>query len=116
MKAPGQLHVLDHPLAAAQLSILRARATLPNEFRKAMQKMALLLLVEAARSWDVETVAMESPLAPFSGSVLPRPVALIPILRAGLGLQEGMMPLLPDASTGHIGLQRDPVTLRPVQY
>lgn len=116
VSATNQLHLLDHPLAAAQLSILRARATLPNEFRKAMQKMALLLLVEAARSWDVETVAMESPLAPFSGSVLPRPVALIPILRAGLGLQEGMMPLLPDASTGHIGLQRDPVTLRPVQY
>jgi len=112
----GQLHILDHPLAAAQLSILRARATLPNEFRQALHKMALLLLVEAARSWETQPVAMESPLAPFSGSVLPRPVALVPILRAGLGLQEGMLPLLPEASTGHVGLYRDPATLRPVKY
>ena len=81
-----------------------------------MHKMALLLLVEAARSWETQPVTMESPLAPFSGFVLPRPVALVPILRAGLGLQEGMLPLLPEASTGHIGLYRDPVTLRPVKY
>ena len=59
----GQLHVLDHPLAAAQLSILRARATLPDEFRQAMHKMALLLLVEAARSWETRVATMESPLA-----------------------------------------------------
>jgi len=116
MPPPGQLHVLDHPLAAAQLSILRARETLPNDFRKAMQKMSLLLLVEASRHWERQSVELESPLASFTGCILPRPVALIPILRAGLGLQEGMLPLLPDASTGHIGLQRDPVTLRPVQY
>lgn len=116
VSAPNQLHILDHPLAAAQLSILRARATSPNDFRQAMNKMALLLLVEAARSWETQTVAMESPLARFSGSTLARPVALIPILRAGLGLQEGMLPLLPEANTGHLGLQRDPVTLRPIQY
>jgi uracil phosphoribosyltransferase len=116
VSSSGQLHVLNHPLAAAQLSILRARESSPNDFRQAMNKMALLLLVEAARNWETQTVAMESPLAPFSGAVLPRPIALLPILRAGLGLQEGMLPLLPDASAGHIGLQRDPVTLRPTQY
>ena len=116
VSASNQLHLLDHPLAAAQLTILRAKATSPNEFRRAMQKMSLLLLVEAARRWETQTAPMESPLASFTGSVLPRHVALIPILRAGLGLQEGMLPLLPEASTGHIGLQRDPVTLRPVQY
>ena len=59
---------------------------------------------------------MQSPLAAFSGTVLPRPVVLVPILRAGLGLQEGMLPLVPHASTGHVGLYRDPGTLRPVQY
>jgi uracil phosphoribosyltransferase len=110
------LRLLDHPLAAAQLSILRARATSPNDFRQAMNKMALMLLVEAARNWETQKVAMESPLAPFTGIILPRPIALMPILRAGLGLQEGMLPLVPEASTGHIGLQRDPVTLRPIQY
>ena len=112
----GQLHVLDHPLAAAQLSILRARATLPDEFRQAMHKMELLLLVEAARSWETRVATMESPLAPFAGSLLPRSIALVPILRAGLGLQEGMLPLIPEASTGHNGLYRDPATLRPVKY
>jgi uracil phosphoribosyltransferase len=112
----SELHVLDHPLAAAQLSILRAKATPPNEFRRALQKVAVLLLVEAARGWETQTAPMESPLRSFEGCVLLRPIALVPILRAGLGLQEGMMQLIPEASTGHVGLYRDPQTLRPVKY
>jgi uracil phosphoribosyltransferase len=110
------VRTLDHPLAAAQLSVLRCKATLPNEFRSALQQLALLLLVEAARCWETRAVAMESPLKSFAGSALSRPVALVPILRAGLGMQEGMMALVPAASTGHVGLYRDPITLRPVQY
>src|SRR5260370_34987096 len=105
------VRVLDQPFAAAQLSILRARATLPNEFRHALHKLALLLLVEAARDWETETVAMESPLASFVGSFLPRSIVLVPILRAGLGLEEATRPLLPEARPVHIGLHRDPVTL-----
>jgi len=120
MRAPAhsasEQHVLDHPLAAAQLSILRAKATLPNEFRRALQKVAVLLLVEAARRWETKAAQMESPLRSFEGRVLLRPIALVPILRAGLGLQEGMMQLLPEASTGHVGLYRDPKTLLPVKY
>jgi uracil phosphoribosyltransferase len=110
------VRTLDHPLAAAQLSILRCKTTPPNEFRTALQQLALLLLVEAARNWETQTLALESPLKSFAGSVLSRPVALVPILRAGLGMQEGMMPLVPAASAGHVGLYRDPKTLRPVQY
>lgn len=110
------LRILDHPLAAAQLSILRVKTTSPNEFRRALQKIALLLLVEAARSWETVTEKMESPLGTFAGKLLPRPLTLVPILRAGLGLQEGMMTLIPEASTGHVGLYRDPGTLRPVKY
>jgi uracil phosphoribosyltransferase len=108
--------VLDHPLASAQLGLLRAQSTPPNEFRQALQKLSLLLLIEAARTWETKTVEMQSPLQSFTGAVLARPVVLVPILRAGLGLQEGMMPLLPEASTGHIGLYRDPETLQPVRY
>lgn len=108
--------VLDHPLASAQLSILRQKATPPNDFRLALQKLATLLLVEAARSWETCPQEMESPLGKFFGCILPQPVVLVPILRAGLGLQEGMMALLPEASTGHVGLYRDPKTLRPIQY
>jgi uracil phosphoribosyltransferase len=110
------VRVVDHPLAAVQLSILRARTTLPNEFRQALHRLALLLLVETARDWETETVPMESPLTNFDGSVLRRPIVLVPILRAGLGLQQGMLPLIPEAATGHIGLYRDPATLRPVKY
>ena len=110
------VRILDHPLAAAQLSILRLRSTLPNEFRQALHKLALFLLFEAARDWDIQTAAMESPLASFTGTLLPRSIVLVPILRAGLGLYEGMLPLVPEAATGHIGLYRDPTTLRPVKY
>ncbi|CAN5605481.1 uracil phosphoribosyltransferase [soil metagenome] len=109
-------HVLDHPLAAAQLSVLRAKSTPPEEFRPALQKIAALLLMEAARQWETVLQPMESPLGRFEGRLLSHPVALVPILRAGLGLQDGMMRLLPEASTGHIGLYRDPTTLRPVKY
>lgn len=110
------LHILDHPLGAAQLSRLRATATPPIEFRAALHQLALLLLMEAARTWENQRVEMMSPLGQFAGTVLSRPVVLVPILRAGLGLQEGMLPLVPHASTGHVGLYRDPGTLRPVEY
>jgi len=110
------VELANHPLAAAQLSLLRARETSPNEFRSALRKLALLLLMQAAQSWETETREMQSPLQSFAGCALAHPVALVPILRAGLGLQEGMMPLIPEASTGHIGLYRDPKTLRPVKY
>ncbi|MEO8440088.1 MAG: uracil phosphoribosyltransferase [Spartobacteria bacterium] len=110
------LRLLDHPLAAAQLSILRSETTAPNDFRAALHKIALLLLVEAARHWPTTSSTMQSPLGDFTGSALAKKVVLVPILRAGLGLQEGMMTLVPEASTGHIGLYRDPATLLPVQY
>jgi len=110
------VRTLDHPLASALLSLLRRQETTPNEFRPAMQKLAMLLLIEAARTWETDTHEMASPLSAFAGQKLLRPVALIPILRAGLGLQEGMMQLIPEASTGHIGLYRDPETLRPIKY
>ncbi len=115
-RSPAKVRVLDHPLAAAHLATLRAKTTPPNEFRPALHKLALLLLVEAARCWELRTERMESPLREFSGALLARPITLVPILRAGLGLQEGMMPLIPGASTGHVGLYRDPATLRPVKY
>jgi len=112
----SRLHVLDHPLAATQLSLLRAKETPPNEFRYALHKIGLLLLFEAARSWETTTATMESPLGRFDGRTFSHSLVLVPILRAGLGLQEGMMSLVPEANTGHIGLYRDPVTLRPIRY
>lgn len=112
----GEVQVVDHPLAFIQLSVLRNRETQPNEFRCALRKLALHLLLAAARSWGTDEVEMESPLRKFTGAVARRPVALVPILRAGLGLQDGMLPLIPEANIGHIGLYRDPESLRPVKY
>ncbi len=110
------LRIVEHPLAAAQLSLLRTRETSPTDFRQALRKLSIFLLIDAAQSWETRSEEMESPLQTFTGTRLARPVVLVPILRAGLGLQEGMMQLMPEASTGHIGLYRDPATLRPVKY
>lgn len=115
-KAGNSVRIVDHPLVAAKLSILRAAATAPNEFRRAVQELSILLLGEAAQTWETRAVELESPLRSFSGVVLSRPIALVPILRAGLGMEAGMIHVVPDASTGHIGLYRDPQTLRPVRY
>ena len=112
----ARLRVVEHPLAATQLTLLRDRETSPNEFRQALRKLAAYLLVEAARDWETRTEEGTSPLQAFTGQVLAREIVLVPILRAGLGLQEGMALLVPEASTGHIGLYRDPATLRPVKY
>lgn len=112
----ASVHVVDHPLAAAQLTLLRAVETSPNDFRQALRKLAAYLLVEAAHDWETRTEERMTPLQAFTGKVLAREIVLVPILRAGLGLQEGMALLVPEASTGHIGLYRDPVTLRPVKY
>ena len=115
MEPPG-VHLIQHPLLAAKLSILRAKTTMPEEFRRNLQEVSILLLMEAARSWDTSPIEVETPLKKCPARVLKRPVVVIPILRAGLGMVEGVLSLLPDASVGHIGLYRDEKTLRPVTY
>lgn len=106
----------EHPLVAAKLSILRAKTTAPDEFRRNMQEVSILLLAEAARDWETAPIEIETPLKKCDGQVLRRPVVIVPILRAGLGMLEGMSRLLPEASVGHLGLYRDEKTLRPVTY
>jgi uracil phosphoribosyltransferase len=107
---------LDHPLAAAKLAILRSRRTPLLLFREAMQEISMILLVEAARRWETTKIEVETPLKKCSGAIPCRGVALVPILRAGLGMVDGMLRLLPDALVGHIGIYRDEETLRPVTY
>lgn len=108
--------VAEHPLLAAKLSILRAKTTAPEEFRRNLQEMSILLLAEAARSWETASIKIETPLKKCGGQILRRPVVIVPILRAGLGMLEGMSRILPEANAGHIGLYRDKKTLRPVTY
>ena len=110
------VRVLDHALAAASLSIVRAKQTTPDIFRKHLQELSILLFVEASRSWGTKVVDVETPLAACAGAILARPIVLVPILRAGLGMFDGIQRIAPDAAIGHIGLYRDPATLRPVSY
>jgi uracil phosphoribosyltransferase len=110
------LTVVEHPLVAMKLSILRAKTTAPDEFRRNMQELSMLLLGEASRRWETVPLEIETPLKKCTGQILARPVVLVPILRAGLGMLDGMLRLLPKASIGHIGVYRDEETLQPVTY
>lgn len=114
--ARRQITLLDHPVVQHNMAVLRDVQTGPAVFRERLREVAVLLAIEALR--DVETVAVgiTTPLGPCSCRRLSRPVALVPILRAGLGFAEGMMQILPDALVGHIGLARNEETLQPEQY
>jgi len=116
MENVAPVTIVDHPLVAARLSILRAKTTPPAVFRRQLQELAILLFTEASRSWNTTTVEIETPLAPCPGVVLARPIVLVPILRAGLGMLDGILRVVADAAVGHIGLSRDPETLRPCSY
>jgi uracil phosphoribosyltransferase len=112
----NRVFVIDHPLAATKLSILRAKTTVAEDFRRNVQELATLLLAEAARAWATTPIEVETPLRKCAGEILTRPIVLVPILRAGLGLLDGMLRLVPDANVGHIGIYRDEKTLRAVSY
>ena len=110
------IQVVDHPLVKTGLSILRDKTSPPELFRRHLQEIAILLFAEASRAWGTRPIEVESPLATCTGAVLAKPVVLVPILRAGLGMLDGILRVVPDASIGHIGLYRDAETLRPVSY
>jgi uracil phosphoribosyltransferase len=107
---------LKHPLAAAKLAVLRSKLTPRLLFRAAMQELSMLLLMEAARNWETNRIEVETPLKKASADIPARGIALVPILRAGLGMLDGMIRILPDALVGHIGIYRDEEMLRPVTY
>jgi uracil phosphoribosyltransferase len=114
--ATDKVRLLDHPVVAAGLSIVRAKQTTPEVFRRHLQEISVFLFVEASRNWKTHVVEIETPLAPFAGALLARPIVLVPILRAGLGMLDGIQRIAPEAAIGHIGLYRDAETLKPVSY
>jgi uracil phosphoribosyltransferase len=113
---PNSLVIVDHSLVATGLSVLRAKTTTPDLFRRHLQEIAILLFAEASRSLGLAPVEVETPLASCAGAILSKPIVLVPILRAGLGMLDGIQRVVPEASIGHIGLYRDAKTLRPVRY
>ncbi len=113
----GKVVVLDHPLIKHKLTFIRDKNTGPKEFRELVKEVSTLMAYEVTRDLTLEEVEIETPLAKTKAQVISgKKLGLVPILRAGLGMVEGMLDLLPAAKVGHVGLYRDPETLQPVEY
>ena len=108
--------VISHPLVQHHLTRLRDRRTRPQEFRRALGEVASLMLYEATRSFTARRVTVHTPLAPTRGLQLERDVVLVPVLRAGLGMLDSILQLVPNARVGFIGLKREETTLRAMFY
>ena len=108
--------ISPHPLVAHKLTKLRTIETKSKKFRELIREISALLAYEATMDLSVESIQVETPLAITKGVALREPLGLIPILRAGLGMVEGIWELMPSAEVWHIGLYRDEETLRPVEY
>ena len=113
----GKVQILEHPLLQHKLSILRDKNTGVKEFREAVGEIAALMCYEATRNLATREVGIETPVATAKVKVLAgKKLAIVPILRAGLGMVDTMISLIPSAKVGHIGLFRDPETHEPVKY
>ena len=113
---PQRLIVVDHPVLADRLAVMRDRSTGHGEFRQALFEASAILAVEAARDLPVTEVRLETPLETTTGSRLPTEITIVPVLRAGLGMVDGFLRLLPGARVGHVGVYRDEQEHRPVDY
>ena len=109
--------VMDHPLIQHKIGIIRRKDTSSKEFREMISEVAMLMCYEATRDLPLEPVEIETPISRMTARQLAgKKMAVAPILRAGLGMVEGMLAMIPAAKVGHIGLYRDPATLEPVEY
>lgn len=109
--------IMDHPLIQHKISLLRDKNTGAKEFRELVSEIAMLMCYEATRDLPLVEVEIETPVAVAKTKVISgRKLAFVPILRAGLGMMDGVLELVPAAKIGHIGLYRDPETLKPVEY
>jgi uracil phosphoribosyltransferase len=116
MAYPPQVHVVRHPLVQHKLTILRDMKTEPKKFREVVREIALLVLYEATADLALSETQVTTPMGVATGYRLAEKIGLVPILRAGLGMVEGVWEMMPSAEVWHIGLYRDEQTLRPVEY
>ncbi len=117
MSLPHSIHVVTHPLVQHKLSKMRDRQTSSTNFRRLLREMGLLLGYDATRELPLVTARIETPLEAMDAPLLEgKKLVVVPILRAGLGLAEGIIDLVPLARVGHVGLYRDPKTLQAVEY
>jgi len=112
---PG-FHLVRHPLADLKVSALRDKATPPPEFRRLLQELSQLVTYEALRDFETQPVTVQTPLGPAPGFRAARPLVLVPVLRAGLAMSDGVLRMFPSAAVGHIGMFRNEETLEPVSY
>lgn len=113
----SQLHILDHPLITHKLSIMRNKRTGSKDFRELLDEIAMLMGYELTRDLPLEDIEIETPLTKMTAKrISGKKLAIVPILRAGLGMVDGIQRLVPVAKVGHIGLYRDPETHLPVEY
>lgn len=113
----GKVNVLDHPVIKHKITILRDKNTGANEFRSLVTEIAMILAYEASKDLSLEEFEMETPIAKTTGYRLAgKKQAIVPILRAGLGMVDGVLEVLPAAKIGHIGMYRNEETLEPVEY
>ena len=113
----SNLHVIDHPLITHKLSIMRNRKTGSKDFRELLNEIAMLMDYEVFRDLPLEEITIETPITKMKAKMVSgRKLAIVPILRAGLGMVDGLQNLVPVAKVGHIGMYRDPETHKPVEY
>jgi uracil phosphoribosyltransferase len=113
----SNVYVLNHPLIQHKLTYIRNRNTGTKEFRELVDEVATLMAYEITRDMSLKDIQIQTPMTSAQCKVLAgKKLGLVPILRAGLGMVEGILKLIPTAKVGHIGLYRDPVTLKPVKY
>lgn len=113
----GELHIIDHPLVQHKITLLRDKNTGTKEFRELVSEIAMFICYEATRDLPLKEIEMETPLAVAKSKIISgRKLAFIPILRAGLGMIDGVTQLVPAAKIGHIGIFRDPQSHESVKY
>ena len=113
----NRIHVMDHPLIQHKVALIRDKNTGSKDFRELVEEIAMLMAYEVTRDFPLKDVEIETPVATAKVKMIDgKNVAIIPILRAGLGMVNGMLNLVPVAKVGHIGLYRDPDSLKPVDY
>ena len=112
----ASVYVSTHPLVLSKLATLRDVATAPAEFRRLIRASAMLLAAEATADLAIKAVEIQTPLALARCHLLAEPIAVVPVLRAGLGMADGVLDVIPEAEVWHIGLRRDEHTLKPEQY
>ncbi|EON74020.1 uracil phosphoribosyltransferase [Lysinibacillus sphaericus] len=113
----SKVYVFDHPLIQHKLTYIRDKKTGTKEFRELVDEVATLMAFEITRDMPIEEIEIETPVTIAKTKVLSgKKLAIVPILRAGIGMVDGVLKLIPAAKVGHIGLYRDPETLKPVEY